>query len=434
MRYATLAVSLFCLAFLSSASDWPQWRGANHDSTSDERIAAQWPSGGPNQVWKIPVGEGLGTPVVVAGKVYITAQTEAAKGKAPPKGAAKDGVESLICFDANSGQKIWAQPIGPTIVFEIQGNDGPRSTPAVSDGLIYAMGTYLNLVCFDAKDGKPVWSHDGAKEFNAGNQLATMGIKAWGCANSPVVDGNLVFVHCGGAGQAFMAFDKKTGKVAWKGEDDLLTHTTPTITTILGQRQVIFFTQSGLASLAPDTGKVLWRHKFPHRVSTAISPVVCGDVVFCAAGYNQGSGACKITKEGDGFKATELWYLQGSKKPEDASCHWTTPVFRDGFLYGMFGFAQPKDCPAKCVDVMTGKVQWTKEAFGQGGVIFVDGKVLYLTADGQLVLVEPNPKEYKELARAQVLKYKCWNQPVISGGHLYARSNSELVCLDVSAK
>src|SRR5438045_1894399 len=84
---------------------------------------------------------------------------------------------------------------------------------AVSDGLVYAVGTYLNIACFDAANGSPIWAHDSEKEFGAALQLNTGGIKAWGCANSPVIDGNLLFVHCGGSGQALMAFDKKTGKV-----------------------------------------------------------------------------------------------------------------------------------------------------------------------------------------------------------------------------
>ncbi len=341
----------------------------------------------------------------------------------------------MLCFDAASGKPLWSQPVGATIVHENQGNDGPRSTPAVSDGLVYAVGTYLNIACFDAATGKPVWAHDSEKEFGAAVQLNTKGIKAWGCANSPVVDGNLVFVHCGGKGSAFMAFDKKTGNVVWKGQDDELTHSTPTVATILGQRQVIFFTKSGLASLATETGKVLWRYAFPWNISTAISPVVAGDVVFCSAGYMVGGGACKITKEGDAFKATEIWRHEGSKGPDNVANHWSTPVYYDGYLYGLFGHAEVKTGPMKCVDIKTGKVQWRMDGFGQGGNLLIDGKILMLGAEGQLALIEANPKEYKELARAEPLKgEKCWNAPVVSGGKIYARSTKSLVCLDASGK
>ena len=428
MRNVTLALLLSCLAsclaLSAGASDWTQWFGPNHDGTSDEKIATTWPAGGPKVVWKVDMGEGLGTPVVANGKVYILALTEPAKdaGKKTERG----GVESVVCLDAATGKQAWSSPVGPSIIHEHSGNDGPRSTPAVDGGMVYALSTNLILVCFDAKSGAKVWGHDCPSEFGGTVQLATSGISNWGCANSPVIDGNLVFVHAGGKSQALLAFDKKTGKVAWKGQDDELTHCSPTVATILGQRQIIFFTKSGLVSLVPESGKVLWRYAFPWKVSTAISPVVGGDIIYCSAGYGVGGGACKITKEGDGQKATELW------RNMQVISHWSTPVYHDGYLYGLVGFKQFKFEPIKCIEMATGKTMWEQKGFGQGGTMLVDGNVMILGEEGQIVLCEASPKAYKELARVEALTYKCWNQPIVSGGRIYARSTKAVVCLDVS--
>lgn len=432
-----LSVLVLCVvAGIVAASDWPHWQGVNHDGASDEKMPV-WPAGGPKELWRKPIGEGLGEVAVSGGKCFIMAETQGGEPAAPPAGggggrrgggAGKGGQESVLCFDAN-GTQLWAAPVGPTILRENQGNDGPRSTPAVDGNYVYAVGTYLNIVCLDAsQNGKVVWGHDCAAEFGADVQLKAPGIGAWGCANSPVIDGDLVFVHCGGRGQALMAFNKKDGKVAWKGEGDLLTHSTPAVATILGTRQVIFFTQTGLVSLEPTSGKVLWRFAEPYKVSTAISPVVCGDIVFCASGYNVGAAAARISKIGDTLKATELW--RDNKLP----VHWSTPVCANGYIYGIFSQGNPGNAPLKCVEAATGKTLWSQDGMGQGGTTLVDGKLVVQTARGAILLVEASEKGYKELAKTEVLKGKCWNQATVANGRMYARSTKELVCFDVSGK
>jgi outer membrane protein assembly factor BamB len=208
-----------------------------------------------------------------------------------------------------------------------------------------------------------------------------------------------------------------------------MTHATPVAATILGHRQVIFFTQSGLVSVVPGTGQVLWRYSFPYRTSTAASPVVGGDIVYCSAGYSIGAGAVRIAKLGSGWTATELW-----RKPNDLMNHWSTAVYKDGHLYGLFGFKQWQRVPLKCIDLVTGEEKWSHDGFGQGGTILVDGRILALAENGELVLVDGKPTAYHELARHKVVTGKCWNNPAVANGRVYARSTKEGVCLDLSVK
>ena len=84
--------------------------------------------------------------------------------------------------------------------------------------------------------------------------------------------------------------------------------------------------------------------------------------------------------------------------------------------------------------MLTGKVLWEQPGFGAGNVILSGDKLIALGDAGQLVLVDINPKEYRELARADVLAGKCWSSPILSDGRIYARSTKEGVCLDVSGK
>jgi outer membrane protein assembly factor BamB len=157
---------------------------------------------------------------------------------------------------------------------------------------------------------------------------------------------------------------------------------------------------------------------------------VAGDIVYCSAGYGVGAGAVRVVKDGDKWTATELFRQRGNK----IANHWSTPVAKDGILYGMFQFKEYGKGAVKGVDIKDGTVKWEQAGFGHGQVILAADKVLAITDAGELVLFEPKPDAYKEVARAKVLDGKCWGTAILSGGRIFARSTKEAVCLDVSGK
>ncbi len=404
---------LFVLFITSTviAADWPQYRGPNHDGSTPEKISLKWPTEGPRQVWKAELGESFGSFAIAGGKAFCFIQR---------KVNGQDS-EVALALDANTGKELWASPIGkPT--YDNQGGNGPRSTPTVGGDLVYFLGAYQILSCLDARTGKPVWQHDLVKEFGGK-------VIQWNHAASPTLDGDLIFVNAGGDGQAFLAFQKKDGQFAWKTGSDKPTHASPVPATIHAVRQVIFFTQSGLVSAETSTGKILWKFPFPYKVSTASDPIVWNNIVYCSAGYGVGGGACMISKTGEIFSATQLWRHEGA-----TINHWTTPVGKDGHLYGIFGFKEFGRGPLQCVEIATGKELWSQPGFGTGGAtILVGGTHVLVQGDkGPLVLVEAKPEGYKEVARAQPLGGKCWTMPVVSGGRIFARNTKEGVCLDVA--
>ncbi len=405
---------LFLGAALISASglfaaDWTQYRGSNHDGSSPERISKSWPVEGPRVVWKAPLGDSFGSFAVAGGKAFCFIQRSI---------GGKD-MEVAVALDANSGKELWAVPLGKA-TYDRQGGDGPRSTPTVDGKRVYFLGAYQMLTCLDGDTGKKIWQHDLVGEFGGS-------IIKWNNAASPVMDGNLIFVNAGGAGQSLIAFNKIDGKPVWKAEDDAPTHSSPVPATIHGTRQIIFLTQKGLVSVLPASGKVLWRFAYPFQISSASSPIVWSNIVYCSAAYGVGAGACTVLKTGNDFTAKQLWRREG-----DLMTHWTTPVCKDGFLYGIYGKHDPT-APLKCVDIATGKEIWSQPAFGSGGAtILVDNCVLVQCERGPLILVEPTPKGYHELARAQIYAGKCWTMPVVSNGKIFARNTKEGFCLDVS--
>ena len=415
---ATLIVSTASL----HALDWPQYRGAAGDGRTSEKVVKPWPASGPKVLWKVPAPGGFSSFSVAGGKAFTFVLRDV-------EGASQ---ETLLALDANTGKELWIAPLG-SVKFDgggdsgtndNKGGDGPRSTPTSDGKNVFTLSSKLVLQSFDAASGKVAWTKDLIAEHTGRNIQ-------WQNAASPLLEGGLLFVAGGGPGESLLAVDAKDGKVVWKAFDEKMTHATPVPATILGQRQVIFFVQSGLLAVEPKTGKELWRYNFNYSTSTAASPVVVGDMVYCSAGYGVGAGAARITKSGDAFTATEIYRMRGNKPLAN---HWSTPVAKDGNLYGLFQFKEYGSGPMKCIDVANGTVKWEQPGFGPGQVILAGDQVIALSDAGELVLIDAKPDAYKELARADVLDGKCWSTPVLANGRIFARSTKEAVCLDLSGK
>lgn len=333
--------------------------------------------------------------------------------------------EVFVALNADTGEELWATPVGESAREGIAGEgDGPRSTPTVDGDYVYVLSAYVSLFCLNASDGRVVWQRDLIAEFGGRGPDFEAGA-------SPLIVGDLVLVNgpAGGTGEKLFGIHKRDGRTVWEGPNAKLTHSTPVLTTLFGVRQVLFFTAGGMVSVLPETGKELWRHSFTVSIPTAISPVVGEDIVYHSAAYGTGARAVKIAKSGETFRATEIWRKRG-----ELQSFWSTPVYHNGHLYGLFGQDYGVSAPLKCVELATGAEKWSQPGFGGGQVLLVDGKLLILSADGKLVLAEPNPTAYTELTRYQALTFKCWNAPAISNGRIYARSIKEGICLDVSVK
>jgi len=412
-----LLLVTFSIAVGLPAEDWPQYRGPNHDGASSEIIRTNWSELPPRQVWKVSLGPALSSLAISGGRVFTQAR----------RPAGNQDTEYCVALNADTGAQLWATPLDVANYPNagVGSDDGPRSTPAVDGDRVYVLTSYLRLACLNAATGLAVWSKDLKAEYGGT-------VIAWQNAASPLVIGDHVIVNCNGPNQCLLALHKLDGSLAWKGQDDRMTHATPVAATIGGVQQVIFFAQSGLVSVVPETGSVLWRDRLNYNgISVAASPVVAGDQVYASRAYPAsltsalaGAAVVSVTNSGGTFSAAKVWY-----RTNQLMNHWCTPVHYNGHLYGIYGQGVLE---FKCVEMATGIAKWSVAGFGYGSALAVGRNILALADNGNLVLVDPNPAAYTEIARHRPLTGKCWNVAAVSNGRIYLRSTTEAVCLDVA--
>ncbi|MGH8245438.1 MAG: PQQ-binding-like beta-propeller repeat protein [Gammaproteobacteria bacterium] len=427
MAVVFLRTLLACLALPCSATDWPQYRGVNRDGVSRDRIVKEWTGATTNPVWRVSLTNALCSLTVSGGRVFT--QTRRAIG----------GVSREVCvaLNAATGAELWAVPVDEAYYphLGVGFDDGPRSTPIADGGSVFVLSSYLKLYRLNATNGAIQWERD-LQSLYGGSVIA------WQNAASPLIEGGLIFLNANPAVSSLMALRTSDGELQWRSENEGMTHATPVLATIHGVRQVIFAAQSGLVSLKPASGALLWKARYPFNYGTSIgvSPVVHEDMVFaCGAQvYNMGSVAFRVSVSNDTWTATQLWSNVGFAST--LASVWMTPVCHEGFLYGQFGVQSFDSVNAqlKCVELRTGIVKWSVNGFGRGATLLVDGHLLVLTEKGELVLATVNTNAYVEVARCLAIPFwnsgtnKCWNSPAVCDGRVYARSTSSVACYDFS--
>ena len=424
MKKLSLILTIITLGLCQVFSiDWNQYHGRRSDNKTDELItSAAWLEKNSAQKWKADTPLGFSSFSCEGSKAFTLIAEED-----------EDGLMREICIalDTRTGKRLWSTWLcrmdyksggGNSGAPNNSGGDGPRSTPSVFNGKVWVYDSDMILYCINAENGKILWDVNVIKEH------AGINIK-WKNSSAPLIEGDLVIVYGGGAGQSLLAFNRENGELIWKTGNEIATHATPIATTIHGVRQIIFFCNSGLVSVAPQTGKELWRQEFPFKVSTAASPVVAGDLVYCSAGYGVGAGLYKISKNGIRFSSTEVW-----RKKNDMFNHWSTPIYHDGHLYGMFSFKKYGNGPLQCIELSTGRIKWSEDGYGPGNVILSGNKLIALADNGELSIVEATPNQYNEMARKKVLDGKCWSTPILSNGLVLARSTKEAICIDARTR
>jgi outer membrane protein assembly factor BamB len=261
-----------------------------------------------------------------------------------------------------------------------------------------------------------VWVRDLTKEYDPPEGYFGVG------AGLLHVGGKLI-VNVGAKGAGVVAFDAGTGKEAWKATNDPPGYSTPTVTEIGGKPHAVVFTRTGLVVVNADTGAVKFSHKHRSRIDASVNastPLVWKDEVFLTAQYGTGAVVLKLT----GDTPEEVWANDTS-----LSCQYDTPVRVGDHLYGIHGRQDTGGAALVCVEWKTGAVKWTQDRFGVAHLIAVDGGILALTEDGELVRFDASEKGCTERARATVVDGLTRAAPALSDGRLYLRNEKKLLAV-----
>lgn len=387
---------------------WPQFLGPRRNGISNETgLLKSWPAAGPKVAWRVPGGVGMSGLVVGEGRLVTLVQ--------------RAGKQRVVALDPATGKEIWETPVAPE--YENAMGNGPRGTPVIYDGAVYAFTGEGNLVALAAKDGKLRWQQDAVG--------ALKGTTAeYGMACSPLLTSKHVIVTGGAPGGTVVAYDRQTGKLAWKVGNDPAGYSSPALLNVGGRPQVVAFTGASALGIDPDTGKQLWRYEYATNYECNIAtPIAWEGKVFLSAGENHGSVLLELTPAGEGFQTREVWSSFG---PQSVMRNeWQTSILLDGHLYGLdnVGGAGPIT-HFNCVEIATGKRVWQQPRFGKGNLIYADGKLWLSTMKGELVALIPSPKGFEEMGRAVVLG-TTRQAPALAAGHLYLRDDQEIVCVDI---
>ena len=405
----------------SLGAEWPSWRGPSRDGVAKETgLLPEWKAGGPPLAWKASgTGAGFSSVVVSGGRIFTLGD--------------RDGAQHVIALDEADGKLLWTAKVGQPWNDQM---GGPRGTPTVSEGLVYAVGTEGDVVAVEAATGKERWRRSLVADF--GGSMMSI----WKFCESPLVDGDRVIVTPGVRGAALVALDKQTGKEIWrtampdlgpKGKDGA-GYSSVVISRAMGVKQYVQLLGRGLVGVRAEDGKFLWGYNnVANNVANIATPVVRANWVFASTGYQTGSGFVELSKAGDGIQAKELYFLDAKTFQN----HHGGFVLVGNQVYG--GHGHRKGFPI-CVELTTGKVIWGGDirnaGEGSAAVAYADGNLYFRYENGVVVLIRATPEGYQEKGTLTIpeVKNPSWSHPVIAGGRLYLREQDNLYAYDVKAK
>jgi outer membrane protein assembly factor BamB len=392
------------LACAVRAHDWPQLLGpARNGVYADTNLLGAWPKEGPRVLWRKDAGEAFSGPVSASNRVVLLHRINDA--------------ERVECFEAVSGTQLWSFAYPTAYRDDFGRGDGPRATPVISGNRVYTYGAEGILHSLDFASGQKLWSVDCKMEFGARKGF-------FGIAASPLVAGGFLLLDVGGTKAGIVAFDRETGKVAWKTAASETSYSSPAVATINGKVCAFFFRREGLEAIEPATGKALW--EFPWRPSmdasvNAATPLIVGDLIFISTSYGRGAAVLRF----GGPKPEVVW-----SGDDQLSNHYATSAHRDGYLYGYHG-RQEQGCDLRCVDLKTGKVMWSVDRFGAGTAMIAGTDLLLLTEKGELIKAPADPSGFKPVSRAQILGLDTRAYPALANGLFVARDKRRLVCIEL---
>jgi len=406
-----LSASFAEKAIVRPKSHWPQWRGPDRLNLSpDKGLLAKWPKDGPPLVWQVNgIGQGVGPPSVVNGKVYILGH--------------RDKDEYLTAIEEATGKPLWSVPVGPSRKEYDPMRWLSQRTPLVDDGRVFSVTARGDLTCVHADTGKMLWRKDYQKDF-AGQR------GGFGICDQLLVDGDKLIGVPGGKSATVVALDKRTGEPIWKcplGES--AAYVGAVLVNAKGVRKhYVAVTGMGLVGISPE-GKLLWRNeRFKYNTANSCTPNILGNKLFCTQNYGRGALLLELKDKDEGVEAQAIYHQRMSTP----SWHEMVACVADHAYVGI-------NQGVACLELNTGKILWqdlksTKTHRPPFSGTWAEGRLYLRTQQGVVLLVKVSPEGLSIEGTFQLagVKPKAGSTtPVITGGRLFLRDEERLFCYDI---
>ncbi len=387
-------------ALLAAAgeADFPRFLGSQmNNHVSGTQLPEGWFDRKPKEIWRRSLGEGWSSFAVVGGFAFTMEQ--------------RGQLETTLCYELKTGKPVWVHQ--EEVRFEeSMGDDGPRSTPTVSDGRVFSLGATGILNCLDARTGKVIWGKD---------VLAAVGhdVPQWAKSGSPlVVDGKVVVTLGSKAEKNLAAFEVATGKLVWRSGDYPSSYASPVVAELAGKRQIVALQQTSVDGYDLESGAILWSFPIGNAQSNCASPMIVDDTVITSGGYGYGTHRIQIIRNGDDFEAKELWHSRKLKaKFADLLVH-------QGHLYGL------NEGRMVCLDLEDGKAAWRGSNFGHGQLLGVGDHAIIQHEDGAISVMALNSDQETIVNEFEALDHRTWNHPVVAGNFLLLRNDREAIAFE----
>lgn len=381
------------------AAVFPQLLGPNRDGMLPGVTFRDWQPNPPTVLWRRPIGAGWSGIVGDLERWFTMEQ--------------RGDDEALTCGDTFTGRELWSISY-PAKLAGSAGGTGPRATPLLANGHVYALGATGVLSCVAATSGELLWRTNILEDSNAENL-------EHGVTGSPLLtNGLLIVAPSGSKGACLSAYDPTNGDRYWSALGEPSAYSSPALVEIDGTRQICLFHATGLAgfNLAGDQ---LWSFPFGAKADNAAQPLFHAGAprrVLLSTGHGHGCVALDFSANADGlWGAVEVW-----RKPL-LKTKFSTAVQRDGFVYGL------DDGILECLDLRTGTLQWKSGRYGHGQLLAAGDRLLVLDEQGILRLVAMDPAGRRELGEIPVLDGKTWNHFAVLGKLVLARNGEHVAAV-----
>jgi outer membrane protein assembly factor BamB len=375
-------------------AEWPGFRGpARNGTVPGVKIVSDWSASPPMELWRRRIGPGWSSFAVNGDLVYTQEQ--------------RGDDEIVACYRLSTGEPVWRHRDAARF-YESNAGAGPRGTPTLSDGVVYALGATGVLNALDAGTGAVRWSRNAAADTKEQTP-------DWGFSSSPLVIGDTVVVATAGT---LAGYDIATGTPRWLGSAHGFSYSSPHLVTLDGVAQVVLLAPPGVFSVSPSDGTLLWQHTMDGGGIVQPAMTADGDILVSSLAGAGGSGVRRLAvrRGGNTWTVQERWTSTGLKP------YFNDYVVHKGHAFGFDGSI------LSSIDLADGTRKWKGGRYGAGQLVLLPDQdlLLVLSEEGALALVSATPDKYTEIARAPAIEGKTWNHPVLVGDVLLVRNGEEM--------